>query len=72
MSIWQKRQAAAQAEILEKIEKSKNKRELHAKVKGKSMAELLREDESVSSAAAWVEKARNKVNSPKFQEKIFT
>ena len=53
--------AVEQAEILERIEKSKKRRLLHSKVEGGTLAEVLHEeDASLLSASDWVKRSRQK------------
>ena len=49
------------AEILERIEKSRNRRLLHSKLEGDTLGELAQEDDlSLLSAADWVKRSRQK------------
>ena len=49
------------AEILERIEKSKNRRLLHSKVEGGTLGDLMsEEDASLISAADWVKRSRQR------------
>jgi len=50
--------AAQLAELEERLAKAKRQRELHEKLKGKSLGESLGEEKGMNTAAAWVQRSR--------------